>query len=81
MKAGDRVRLLRCEDVDAPAPGTVGTVTFIDDHRTVFVDWDDGSKLGMIKNVDRFELVESIGSILTREANEAEAVANEEEKQ
>lgn len=60
MKNGDRVRLVFCEDEGAPAPGSEGIVSFINDRDTVFVDWDNGTRLGMIARAgDRIELVSS----------------------
>ncbi len=48
-KPGDRVRLVACADEwTRLEPGTLGTVTYVDDTGTVFVDWDTGSKLGMV---------------------------------
>jgi len=37
--------------------GDLGTVTYIDDIGTVFVDWDNGSKLGLIPGVDQWKLI------------------------
>lgn len=58
-KTGDRVRLVCCTDLFTQLePGTLGTIRFIDDMGTVHVNWDDGSKLGMIESEgDRFEVV------------------------
>lgn len=54
----DRVRLVSCDDRDAPPPGTCGTVSFIDEAGTVFVNWDNGSRLGMVqRGGDRIEPV------------------------
>lgn len=33
-------------------PGDRGTVSFIDDTGTVFVDWDSGSRLGVVFGED-----------------------------
>jgi len=33
-------------------PGDQGTVSFVDDIGTVFVDWDCGSSLGVVYGVD-----------------------------
>lgn len=56
MKVGDRVRMVSCDDPDTPPPGTEGVVTFIDDYGTVFVDWADGHRLGMVETAgDRIE--------------------------
>lgn len=41
--------------------GVEGTVTGIDDMGTVFVKWDNGSTLGMIRDAgDRFLVVEEV---------------------
>ena len=38
--------------------GTKGTVSFVDDMGTVFVNWDDGSSLGMVNEAgDRYEFI------------------------
>ncbi len=45
--------MVRSTDTYSPTPpGTVGTVKFIDDTGTIFVDWDDGSRLGMVPGAD-----------------------------
>lgn len=57
-QVGDRIRLLHCDDRDSPPPGTLGTVTFIDDMGTVYADWDNGSRLGMVAEAgDRIETI------------------------
>jgi hypothetical protein len=54
---GHRVRLMSCEDqVTRVQPGTGGVVRFVDGMSTVHVDWDDGTSLGLIPGVDRWEL-------------------------
>jgi hypothetical protein len=59
VEPGDRVRLLRTTDQHTRLqPGTEGTVTMIDAVGTVHVDWDDGSRLGMVAAAgDRFEVI------------------------
>jgi hypothetical protein len=37
--------------------GDRGTVTFVDDTATVFVDWDCGSQLGIVYAVDQIRKV------------------------
>ena len=55
---GQRVRLVHmAPDPDMIATGTLGTVRFVDDTETVFVDWDNGRKLGLLHGVDRFEII------------------------
>jgi hypothetical protein len=50
VKKGDRVRLVRCTDTYTKLePGALGTVVYVDGLGTVHVDWDSGSKLGLIE--------------------------------
>lgn len=54
-KCGDRVQLIECTDeYTFLAPGSQGTVSHIDDAQTVFVDWDSGSKLGLVHSYDKW---------------------------
>lgn len=55
---GKRVRVVRCNDEWSELePGTEGTVSNVDDAGTVHVNWDTGSRLGLIPGVDEYELV------------------------
>ena len=47
-----RVELIKRDDVQAPPRGTQGTVTGVDDIGTIMVDWDNGSKLGVVLGED-----------------------------
>lgn len=49
---GTRVELVKMEDVQAPPIGTLGTVNCVDDIGTIMVDWDSGSKLGVVLGTD-----------------------------
>lgn len=49
---GTRVELVKMEDVQAPPIGTQGTVTGVDAIGTIMVDWDNGSKLGVVLGED-----------------------------
>lgn len=49
---GTRVELVKMDDVQAPPIGTQGTVQFVDDIGTIMVDWDNGSKLGIVLGED-----------------------------
>ena len=49
---GTRVELVKMDDVQAPPIGTQGTVTGVDDIGTIMVDWDNGSKLGVVLGED-----------------------------
>lgn len=51
---GTRVELIRIDDpCTCLKPGEKGTVCFVDDTATVFVDWDSGSGLGIVYGIDR----------------------------
>lgn len=51
---GTRVELVQMDDpYTSLKPGDKGTVRFVDDTATVFVDWDCGSGLGIVYGVDR----------------------------
>ncbi|NBO55080.1 MAG: DUF4314 domain-containing protein [Actinobacteria bacterium] len=56
---GQRVRLVFTDDKHTTLQaGDEGVVTFIDDIGTVFVDWDNGSSLGLVEDAgDRFEVL------------------------
>lgn len=61
---GTRVRAIRwaihnssIDDNLTVPPGTEGTVTHIDSTGTVFVLWDNGVRLGLLKDQDRWEVV------------------------
>lgn len=37
-------------------PGTIGSVKYVDDAGTIHVKWENGSSLGLIPNVDEFQI-------------------------
>ena len=49
---GCRVELVRMDDVQAPPPGTQGTVIGVDDTASVMVRWDNGSGLNVVYGED-----------------------------
>lgn len=52
--AGTRVELIRMDDpYTSLKPGDKSTVRIVDDAGTVFVDWDNGSGLGIVYGADR----------------------------
>lgn len=55
--AGMRVKLVHMDDPQAPAPGTEGTVQFIDDMGTIHVAWDTGCSLGLVPGVDEWKIL------------------------
>ena len=55
---GSRVKLIFMDDLQAPKPGTLGTVRGVDDIGSILVDWDSGSSLNVLQGVDKIEIVE-----------------------
>jgi hypothetical protein len=54
---GKRVRLIKMfEELDPVAPGTEGTVYNVGAD-VINVEWDNGRMLGMIWELDRFEVI------------------------
>ena len=56
-KAGTRIRLIRMDDIQAPPPGTEGTVTGVDDVGSILMSWDNGSGLNIVPEEDEFEVI------------------------
>lgn len=56
---GKRVEFISTNDQYTKLePGTRGTISFVDSMGTIFVNWDNGSSLGMIQESgDRFAFV------------------------
>ena len=52
FSCGTRVELVQMNDVQAPPPGTRGTVQYVDDIGTIHVKWDNGSSLGLAYGED-----------------------------
>lgn len=55
--AGTRVELIQMDDVQAPPVGTKGTVTGVDDTGSLLVNWDNGSGLNVIWDIDSVKKV------------------------
>lgn len=54
---GTRVELDFMDDEMSPPKGTRGTVYMVDDEGIIRMDWDDGSSLALIPNVDKFHII------------------------
>jgi hypothetical protein len=55
---GKRLELISCADEYTHlSTGDQGIVNYIDDTGTVFVSWDNGSKLGLIPGVDKWKII------------------------
>ncbi|MEQ6896271.1 DUF4314 domain-containing protein [Microbacterium sp. KR10-403] len=58
IAVGSRVRLIQTSDPHTRLqPGEEGTVAFIDSLGTFFIDWENGSSLGLIPGEDSFEAI------------------------
>ena len=56
---GRRVRLISCSDpYTRLQPGSLGTVNLVDDMGTLHVHWDSGSRLGLVPDEDRWEVLD-----------------------
>ena len=56
-KEGLRIKCIKMNDIHSVPPGSLGTITGVDDIGTVFVKWDCGSSLGLVYKEDEYELV------------------------
>jgi hypothetical protein len=55
---GKRIRLISTNDeYTSLKSGDLGTINFVDDAGTIFAEWDNGSHLGVIPDIDRFEII------------------------
>jgi len=53
---GRRIELVHTPDQwTTLRPGVRGYVAFVDDTGTIFVDWDDGQRLGLVPGTDHFQ--------------------------
>lgn len=55
---GTRLQLISMDDPYTKLePGLKGTVDYIDDLDTIHMKWDNGATLGLIPNVDKYEVL------------------------
>lgn len=55
---GRKVKMVYTSDAYTDVvPGDIGTVSHVDDAGTVFVNWENGSGLGLIPGIDSFEVL------------------------
>ena len=57
---GKRIRILKMGTLDPKPlqPGEEGTIVLVDDMLTIHVEWDSKRRLGLIPEMDEFELIE-----------------------
>lgn len=54
---GMKLRLLKMDDALAPAIGSIGTISHVDDAGQIHMSWETGSSLALIPGLDSFEFV------------------------
>lgn len=55
---GSKIQLISTDDPYTKLKsGDIGVITHIDDSGTVFADWENGSALGLIPNIDNFKIL------------------------
>ena len=62
---GTIVKLISMNDVQSPPVGTIGEVTLIDDMGSIHVNWQNGSTLALIPDVDSWEILKSLEGLIT----------------
>lgn len=62
---GTIVKLISMNDVQSPPVGTIGEVTLIDDMGSVHVNWQNGSTLALIPDIDSWEILKNLESQIT----------------
>ena len=56
-KPGDWVELIHMSDRYAPSKGTLGQVVRIDDIGNIIVNWENGSSLSLIPEIDKYRIL------------------------
>jgi predicted CopG family antitoxin len=64
-KEGMRIQMISMDDQHAIDRGMQGTIVRIDDLGTLHVKWDDGSTLGVIPEIDEYQLLPNEDNITT----------------
>ncbi len=61
IKIGDRIELLEITDTMTKLQkGSKGTVTKIEeDQELIWINWDNGEKLALLTDVDKFKLIKN----------------------
>lgn len=56
---GTKIKCIKLEDSFNPIPsGTVGSVEYVDDANQIHMNWENGSSLALIPELDEFEIIE-----------------------
>ena len=54
--AGQRIKIIEMDDIQAPPSGTMGTIKGIDGIGQIHVQWDNGSTLAVQPVGDRYQI-------------------------
>lgn len=58
LPVGTRLELTEdMDDIQGLKSGSQGVVSFIDDIGTIHMKWDNGSTLGIVHNVDKYNII------------------------
>jgi hypothetical protein len=59
VKVGDRIKIIEMDDgLTKLEKGSKGTVKTIDvEQDLIWVDWDNGEKIALIKGIDKFKVI------------------------
>ena len=55
---GKRIRINYMDDITPVPEGTEGTITGIDGIGQIQVEWDNGSTLSVIEEIDNFDILD-----------------------
>ena len=62
VKVGDRIELLFINDtwtkLEKGNKGTVAKIENEDDDALIWIDWDNGERLALLKGIDKFKVLE-----------------------
>ena len=53
---GKRVKCIKMNDEYGILPNEMGTIDTVDDMGTIHVKWDSGSRLGLVRDEDEYEI-------------------------
>lgn len=57
--AGQRIKIIKMDDIQAPPPGTMGTIKGIDGIGQIHVLWDNGSTLAVQPQGDIYQIFDT----------------------
>lgn len=54
---GTKIKLIYMHNEPQMPSGLIGNVEFIDDAKQIHINWENGSSLALIPEVDKFEIL------------------------